>query len=112
MGQNENGGFPPGQMRRTHSGDVVGRLSEHLEDVDGGGEILVLEVVQRFGVGSGILFLLNILHHLGLKLGVHRTRLDQGQPAERQTHTEPDRLDYYWMDWDVFTGGSGRIISV
>lgn len=72
-------------MRRTYSGDVVGRLSEQLKDVHGRREIGVLEVMQRFRVGPGELLLPHVLHHLGLKLCVHRTRLDQGQPVERQT---------------------------
>lgn len=72
-------------MGWTYSGDVVGRLSEHLKDVNRRREILVLEVMQRFGVSPGILFLPHILHHLRLKLCVHRTRLDQGQPVERRT---------------------------
>lgn len=72
-------------MKWTYSGNVVGRLSEHLKDVHRRREILVLEVMQRFRVGPGILFLPHILHHLRLKLCVHRARLDQGQAVERQT---------------------------
>lgn len=93
VGRNKKGAVPSGQMRWTHSGDVVGRLSEHLKDVDGRGEVLVLEVVQRLRVCPGILFLPHILHHLGLKLRVHRTRLDQGQPVESQaTRSRTDGL--------------------
>ncbi|TNN49237.1 hypothetical protein EYF80_040535 [Liparis tanakae] len=52
----------------TYSGDVVRRLSERLEDVDGRREVDVLEVVHRLGVGAGILLQLHVLDHLRLEL--------------------------------------------
>lgn len=104
-------------MRRTHSGDVVGRLSEHLKDVDGRREILVLEVMQRFRVGPGILFLPHVPHHLCLKLCVHRTRLDEGQPAERQTPREKTDGPFQQLNGTNnilgrFHSGSGKQQSV
>lgn len=93
VGRKKKRGFPSGHTRWTYPGDVIRRLSEHLEDVDGRREILVLEVMQRFRVGPGILFLPHILHHLRLKLCVHRTRLDQGQPVEgRSTRSKTGGL--------------------
>lgn len=98
-------------MTWTYSGDVVRRLSDELKDVNGRREILVLEVMQCFRVSPRILFLPHILHHLGLKLCVHRTRLDQGQPVERETTRSISATELSKQYPDVFTTGPG-IMSV
>lgn len=72
----------------TYSGDVIGRLSQCLKDVNRRRKIDVLEVMHRIRISSGILFLLHILDHLCLKFCVHRARLDQWQSEEGGTQTK------------------------
>jgi len=71
----------------THSGDVVGGLSQRLEDVHGGRQVDVLEVVHGVRVGSRVLLLPHVLHHLGLKFCVDRAWLYHRQATQRHVQT-------------------------
>lgn len=64
----------------TDLGDVLWGLAHRLEDVNGGRQVDVFEVAHCVGVGARVLHLGDVVHHLGLKLGVHRARLNHGQP--------------------------------
>lgn len=87
----------------TYSGNVIGRLSQCLKDVNRRRKIDVLEVMHRIRIGSGILLLLHILNHLCLKFCVHRARLDQWQSEEGDTQQNggvrrPELNNRAWLD--------------
>ena len=62
----------------TYPADVIGVLPQGLEDVEGGGQVHVLEVVYCVCICSWKLLLTNILNHLSLKLCMHWAWLDHG----------------------------------
>lgn len=69
-------------QNRTHFGYVLGRLTHGFEDIDRRRQVNVFKVTNRVGVGARIFHLGHVLHHLCLKLRVHRTGLDHRQPGE------------------------------
>ena len=65
----------------TYFGYVLWRLAHGFKYIYGGWQVNVFKITNCVGVYSWILHLGHVLHHLRLELGVHRARLNHGQPV-------------------------------
>ena len=69
-------------------GDVLGGLAHGLEDVSGGRQVDIFKIAHSVSIHTWILHLSNILHHLHLKLCVHRAWLNHRDTGRNEGRTK------------------------